>query len=202
MMSHNCSKLRLLRCIFCQIEYGVFSADDFGFQIVAAQRLVQLFDDPGNQHAALLAQELQARNDRLPRVRVELGEGQILELVLQFLHTHALGQRRVNLHRFLGDAAAFVVIVEEFQRAHVVQPVGQLDQQHADVLRHRQDQLAEVFRLLRVFRLQLDAVGFVTPSTRRATSAPNRPLMSLMVAPFSTVVQQRGNDGRGIQPDR
>ncbi len=30
------------------------------------------------------------------------------------------------------------------QRAHVVQPVGELDQQHADVVRHREHQLAQV----------------------------------------------------------
>ena len=34
------------------------------------------------------------------------------------------------------------------QRAHVVQAVGQLDQQHADVVGDRQHQLAEILRLL------------------------------------------------------
>jgi hypothetical protein len=38
-----------------------------------------------------------------------------------------------------------------------VQAVGQFDQQDANVLRHRQHQLAEILGLLGVVRLQLDA---------------------------------------------
>ena len=40
------------------------------------------------------------------------------------------------------------------KRAHVVQPVRELDDQHANVLAHRQDQLAEILRLLGAVRLQ------------------------------------------------
>ena len=36
----------------------------------------------------------------------------------------------------------------EAQGAHVVHPVGQLHQQHPDVVGHGQDHLADVFRLL------------------------------------------------------
>src|SRR3546814_9915279 len=43
------------------------------------------------------------------------------------------------------------------QRAHVVQAVGQLDQQHADVVRHREQELAEILRLPHFFRGELDA---------------------------------------------
>ena len=42
------------------------------------------------------------------------------------------------------------------QGLHVVQTVGQLDQKHANVLGHRQHQLAEVLRLLGLVGLQLD----------------------------------------------
>ena len=41
--------------------------------------------------------------------------------------------------------------------AHVVQPVGELDEDDADVARHRQQHLAEVLRLRLFLRLELDA---------------------------------------------
>ena len=44
------------------------------------------------------------------------------------------------------------------ERAHVVQAVGELDQDDANVLRHRQQHLAEVLRLRILARLELDLV--------------------------------------------
>ena len=53
-------------------------------------------------------------------------------------------------------------------RAHVVEPVGELDQQHADVARHRHDHLADVLGLLLLARLELEYFSsFVSPSTIR-----------------------------------
>ena len=37
------------------------------------------------------------------------------------------------------------------QRAHIVQPVGKLHQQHANIIRHREQKLAEIFCLLGPF---------------------------------------------------
>ena len=158
MMSQSCSKLRFLRCIFCQIEYGVFSRPT----ISASRSLLRSVSRSCSMMRGMSTPPCSRRKFRratieFARVRVELGERQILELVLHLLHADALGQRRVDVHRLAGDAPALLVVVEELQRAHVVQPVGQLDQQHADVLGHRQHQLAEVLRLPRVLRLQLDA---------------------------------------------
>ena len=42
------------------------------------------------------------------------------------------------------------------KRAHVVQPVGELHQQHADVVAKREQELAQVFRRAFVLRLRLD----------------------------------------------
>ena len=44
------------------------------------------------------------------------------------------------------------------QRAHVVQPVGELDQDDADVLRHREQHLAEALGLRVLARVELDLV--------------------------------------------
>ena len=46
------------------------------------------------------------------------------------------------------------------ERAHVVQPVSQLDQQHADVVGHRQQELAQILGGALVFGLRLDLRQF------------------------------------------
>ena len=58
-----------------------------------------------------------------------------------------LGQRRVDLHRLAGDAE-LLLGRQAVQRAHVVEPVGELDQDDPDVLGHRQQHLADVLGLL------------------------------------------------------
>ena len=88
---------------------------------------------------------------------MELGEGQILQLVLHLLHAHALGERRIDLQGLQRDAPALVRILHEVERLHVVQTVGQFHQQDADIRRHGEHELAEVLRVLGVVRLQFDA---------------------------------------------
>jgi hypothetical protein len=63
-------------------------------------------------------------------------------------------------------------------RAHVVQPVGELDQDHAQILGHGHEQLAEVLGLLGFGLESCRLVSLVTPSTRSATSVPNSSAIS------------------------
>ena len=123
---------------------------DAGFAADLDQFAADVVDDV----RALPAQEVQPRLDGGVGFRLKLREGQRLQFGLDRVHADAFGQRRVDLHRLARDALAPVRIADEMQRAHVVQPVGQLDQQHADVPAHRQDQLAEILRLLGAVRLQ------------------------------------------------
>ena len=76
-----------------------------------------------------------------------MAEGELLQLLAHVLHAHAPGERRIDVHRLLGDAQA-LVLRHVVERAHVVQAVGELDQQHAHVFGDGQQQLAQVFRLL------------------------------------------------------
>ena len=63
------------------------------------------------------------------------------------LHAHAAGERRIDVQRLLGDARA-LFRRHEMQRAHVVQAVGELDEQHAHVFGDGEQQFAEVLGLL------------------------------------------------------
>ena len=113
-------------------------------------------------------EELQARLDRIPGIGIELSEGQILELVLEALHADAFGERRIDVHGLARDPAALFLRLDAVQGAHVVQPVGQLDQKHPDVLRHGQDQLAEILGVLGLLGLQLKTgqLGHAVDQTR------------------------------------
>ena len=98
---------------------------------------------------------------------VEIQQREVLELPLDLLHAEAVRDGGVNLHRLEGlDALLFLALVGH--RAHVVQAVGHLDEDDADILGHGQEHLAHVLHLLlfharvlhaRELRDALDNVG-------------------------------------------
>ena len=73
-------------------------------------------------------------------------EGQVFQFPLQAADAEAVGQGAVDLAGFAGNALLFFRL-EGADRAHVVQPVGQLHQHHPDVAGHGQKHAAQVFRL-------------------------------------------------------
>ena len=82
-------------------------------------------------------------------------EGEILELPLERVDAEPVRERRVDLERLL-RLLDLLLLAEVLDRAHVVQPVRELDQDHADVLGHRDDHLAVVLGLRLLARLELD----------------------------------------------
>ena len=64
----------------------------------------------GTMSPPLLAQEPEAGDDAGARVGVQLGEGEILELVLHLVHADALGERDVDVHRLARDAPALLLV--------------------------------------------------------------------------------------------
>ena len=82
------------------------------------------------------------------------------------------------------------------QRAHVVQAVSELDQQHADVVRHRQHELAEIFRLLGAFGEQFE-LGELGDAVDKAGDFLAEILLDVVIGDvgvFDRVVQQRRRD--------
>ena len=80
-------------------------------------------------------------------VRLEVLEREVLELRLHACHAEAVRERRIQLAGFERDALALVGR-QRIQRAHIVQPVGELDDDDARVARDRHQQFAIVLRLL------------------------------------------------------
>ena len=88
---------------------------------------------------------------------IQVRERQFLEFLVQVVQAQAVGDRRVDLHGLARDAAA-LGRRDRAQRAHVVQPVRELDEDDAHVARHREQHLAEILGLRVLGRLELDLV--------------------------------------------
>ena len=89
----------------------------------------------------------------------------------------------------------------EFQRAHVVQAVGELDQEHADVVGDRQQQLAQVLGLLGLARHQLQPLQLGETLDQRADLVPED-LVDFgagRLGILDGVVQQRRDDGGVVE---
>ncbi len=87
-------------------------------------------------------------------------EGQIFQFDLQITHAQTGRDGRVDVEGFTRDAA-LLVGTHRAQGTHVVQTIGELDQDDADILGHRQHHLLKIFRLgLGLgFKLQMGQFG-------------------------------------------
>ena len=139
--------------------------------------------------------------DGVARLRVQLGEGQVFQLLAHVLHADAPRQRGIDVHRLLGDAAALVGLFDIAQRAHVVQPVGQLDQKHADVAGDGQHEFAEILRLLGALGkdFQLGQFGDAIDQIGDLVSEFFLDVFVGYQRVFNRVMKQRGDDGGHIQ---
>ena len=162
----------------------------------AVMCLAQLVDHALGGAAAAL----DPRPQRLVRLRLEVAERQLLELVLDLAHAEAVGDRRVDVARLLRDLDA-ALLGQVVQRPHVVQPVGELHQDHADVVDHRQQHLAEVLRLPLLARRERDGPQLGDPfddvgdvGAEQLADALDRRLRVL-----DDVVQQAGGNRHDVE---
>ena len=80
-------------------------------------------------------------------IRHEVLKRKILKLALDGAHTKAVRERCIDIQRFLGLAHPLIGIAIG-ERSHIVQSVGQFDDDHAHIRRNGEEQLAKVFGLL------------------------------------------------------
>ena len=82
-----------------------------------------------------------------------------------------------------------------------MQPVGELDQQDADVVGDGQQKLAEVLGLLGLLGDEIEPLILVRPSTSAPISGPNRliDLLAGRLGVLDRVVQDRGDDGGVVE---
>ena len=82
-------------------------------------------------------------------------EGQFLEFVAHALHAHPAAEGGVDVECLLRDPPP-LGDRNEMQGPHIVQPVGELDQQHSDVVRDGEEQFAQVLGLGGLFRHEVE----------------------------------------------
>ena len=132
--------------------------------------------------------------------RIQGREAQILEFVLERIDAEPVGDRRIDVERLAGDAMAFVHR-HDAQGAHVVQAIGELDEDDADIVDHRQHHLLEIRGLLLRARIETE-MGQLAQAVDQAGDG----LAEIGLDPFprharvlKDVMQQRGDDAVGVE---
>ena len=94
-----------------------------------------------------------------------------------------------------------LVLRHMVERAHVVQPVGELDQQDANILGDRQQQLAQVLRLLGLLRdeIELLQLGQALDELADVGAEELVDLLARGGGVLDRVVQQRDGDRRLVE---
>src|SRR6185437_5328669 len=96
------------------------------------------------------------------RIRLEMLEREILELPADLRHSETVRQWRVQVARLLSDAPA-LLFGKRLERAHVVQAIGELDDDDARILGDRQQQLAIVLDLRVARRMRRQVLDLCEP---------------------------------------
>ena len=162
--------------------------------------LVKLLLDLCHQTDILRFERVETFADDRIGFGIELAERQVLELLAHFMHAHAPGERGIDIERLLGAAPARLGR-HVGERAHVVQPVRELDQQDPHVVGDRQQQLAEVFRLLCFLGDEVELLELGETLDQRADVAAEH-LIDLGTGRgrvLDGVVQEGGRDGGVVE---
>ena len=120
----------------------------------ALERLAQR-EDQGFALTALLRDLLR---ERLVVLGLEVLEGEVLEFPPHLRHAEAMRERGIEVAGLLRDAT-LLLRGEKVERAHVVQPIRQLHDDDARVLRDREQELAVALHLPVLIRAAVGQLG-------------------------------------------
>jgi hypothetical protein len=139
--------------------------------------------------------------DLLVLARVQRRERQVLELPLDRVDAEPVGDRRVDLQGLL-RLVDLLLLGHRADRPHVVQAVGELDEDDPDVRGHRHHHLAVVLRLGLVAGLEGDALELrdAVDQARDLVAELTLDLLERRARVLDRVVEQRGAERRGVQP--
>ena len=157
--------------------------------------------DHRDRPAMLLAQGLQPAADGVAGHRIQVQEGQLLQLGADAVAADGARQGRIDFQGLAGDPLTLGRVLDELQRAHVVQAVGQLDHQDAHVLGDGQDELPQVLGLAGVFGIAFQ-LGKLGHALHQLADLFAEQLVDVGPADRTVldhVVQQGRDDGRGVE---
>ena len=138
----------------------LFAAGDVDAQPGLRERLLDLCLHALDRIAPVAARALHRLRERRIAPRAQMRERELLQFDVDSVQSETVGDWRIDFDRLARDECPLGGF-HRVERAHVVQPVGELDEDDAHVARHRQQHLAK--RLgLRLFlgrKLQLVELG-------------------------------------------
>ncbi|MNT04666.1 hypothetical protein D3C72_1392550 [compost metagenome] len=150
--------------------------------------------------AVLQLQRLQTALDGDAGRGVQMLERQLLQLGGDGVDADGAAQRGIDFQRLAADALALLRL-DVLQGPHVVQTVGQLDQQDPHVLGNGQDEFAQVLGLTRVLGLQLQSrqLGHALDQNGDLLAEHGGDVVTGGRGVLDHVVQQGRDDGRRVQ---
>ena len=165
------------------------------------QPVVDLDLDAAHEVLVLLVLGLQLGDDLLVADGVQVFEGQVLQFPLDALHTQPVGDGGVDLH---GLQRLLLLLLRRLvlHGPHVVEPVGDFDEDHPDVLAHGNEHLPQVLHLLVFFGGVLDA-GQLADALHQVGDGGGEEFGHLLVGGggvLDDVVEEGGLDGLAVQP--
>ena len=111
------------------------------------QPLLDRHDEACDEGPAFVGALLEFGDDVFVVLRFEVLEGNVLQVALDPVEAQLVGDLCVEVHRLPALLAPFLAR-EDVERAHHLETVGQLDEDHARVFGVAHDQVAEVVGLL------------------------------------------------------
>ena len=140
--------------------------------------------------------------DLLVLARMQGAEGEVLELPLERVDAEAVRDRRVHLER-LARLAHLRLLAHVLDRPHVVKAVGKLDQDHPDVPRHRDHELAIVLglRLFTARELHARQLRHALDEHGDLVSELGLDVLDGDAGVLDRVVEQRRGDRRLVHPE-
>ena len=178
-------------------------AGDVRLDVDLLQLAVQDVGEVGDQPLAVLPLPVHPADDVVVGVRVQVAEGQVLQLPPDLADAQPVRERRVDVHRLAGDAPA-PGLRQRLQRPHVVEPVGELDEDHADVVRHRQEHPADVLRVQLLVGAELDPaeLGDALDQAADRRAELGLDLLQRQLGVLDGVVEEGGAQGLRVQAQR
>jgi hypothetical protein len=166
------------------------------FLELRANRLREVVDDG----VGCLSLGVDLRAQPLVRFRLEIPEGELLQLVLDLAHAEPVRDWSVDVERLLRHLQP-ALLRQMLQRPHVVETIGELDQNHPNVVHHREQHLAEVLRLTLLARRERNGAdrrdAFDDVGDLRTEQLGNTLRSGERV--FDHVVQKAGRHGHDVQ---
>ena len=176
------------------------AAKDAGPDAALGQQLIDIPDHPFDIGPIQGMVPIHAGFDLGIDIRHEVAETDVFQLGLDAMQAQPVGQRGINIHRFLGDKPPLDRLLE-LQRAHVVQPVGQFDQDDADVLGHGQDHFADILRLglFLGFKRNKADLGHAVHNVGHFLAEKAFKLIHRGLGVLHGIVQEPGGDAGGVK---